>query len=326
MSKISVITPIYRTEKYLDKCLQSLVCQTLQDIEFIWIDNQANDICKKIIAKYENYRPNIQVIHLDKNVGYNGAMRLGLERATGDFVGFCDSDGWLDFDYYETLYSKVSTNTDVVYCEYVMEYPNGNQTFAKFRKNYIEKARGGLLDVIPTGSVWNAIFKKDFLLQNNINFSTSKNSIYKDNYFAIQAAWFAQYPEIVDGLYYHYVQRHNSTINDISLSKQQSSTYELLEEIFSTLPFENVSEEQEKIVVDYLLRSLSVFSLKKLPSNTKWLSNSKYYQEQYKKCKAFSYPSFGQRIFSISEHYSKPYKKIRLLGFSFKLKQKKGTL
>ena len=88
MPKISVITPIYNTEKYLDKCLASLSSQTLQDIEFIWVDNAANDRCKEIIAKYQDARPNIKVIHLEKNVGYSGAMNLGLDIASGEFIGF----------------------------------------------------------------------------------------------------------------------------------------------------------------------------------------------------------------------------------------------
>ncbi len=324
MPKISVITPIYQTEQYLDKCLQSLVSQTLSDIELIWIDNEANETCKKIIDKYENFHPNIKVIHLDKNIGYSGAMNLGLELASGDFIGFCDSDDWLDKDYYEALYSKVNSNTDVVYCEYIMEYPNNTQTFVRFRKNEIDSHKGALLDVIPAGSIWNAIFKKEFLQQYNIRFSTSKNSAYKDNYFAIQAAWFAQHPEIVEGTYYHYVQRRNSTINDISQSKKKSSTYELLEEIFSILSFENISAKEEKIVIDYLLRSLFIFTLNTLPENAAWLTNSQYYQTQRKKCKSFSYPTFLQRLFSVSHHLTKPLKKIRFLGLSFKIKQKKG--
>ena len=86
--KISVITPIYKTEQYLDKCLTALVNQTLPDIEFVWIDNGASDECRNIIAKYADKHQHIKVVHLLQNKGYGGAMNAGLEVATGDYIGF----------------------------------------------------------------------------------------------------------------------------------------------------------------------------------------------------------------------------------------------
>ena len=122
MLKVSVITPIYKTEQYLEKLL-SLVAQTLEDIEFIWVDNGANDECREIIKKYETKRPNIKVIHLETNKGYGGAMNAGLDVAEGDYIGFCDSDDWVDVDYYEKLYSATHDGEfDVVYTEYQMEF------------------------------------------------------------------------------------------------------------------------------------------------------------------------------------------------------------
>lgn len=81
MVKVSVITPIYKTEQYLERCLNSLVKQTLLDIEFIWIDNGASDECRKIMEKYALCRPFIKIIHLEENIGYGGAMNKGLEIA-----------------------------------------------------------------------------------------------------------------------------------------------------------------------------------------------------------------------------------------------------
>ena len=123
--KISVITPIYKTEQYLDKCLTSLVNQTLPDIEFVWVDNGASDECRNIIAKYADKHPHIKVVHLLQNKGYGGAMNAGLEVATGDYIGFCDSDDWVDTDYFEKLYNAAAqNNANIAFTEYLLEYPD----------------------------------------------------------------------------------------------------------------------------------------------------------------------------------------------------------
>ena len=130
--KVSVITPIYKTEKDLDKCLESLIAQTLPDIEFIWIDNAASDECRDIMKKYLDKRPGIKVITLAENVGYCGAMNKGLSVAQGDYVGFCDSDDYVDVDYYEKLYTKAAQeNADVVYCGVIWEYKNKTRFILK---------------------------------------------------------------------------------------------------------------------------------------------------------------------------------------------------
>ena len=322
--KISIITPIYKTEKYLDKCLSSLVSQTLDDIEFIWIDNAANDECRDIISKYANKRSNIKVINLTENVGYSGAMNLGIKEASGKFVGFCDSDDWVDEDYYEKLYSKVKSNTDVVYCEFVSEYPDGHKKYKKFRKTELSECKCALLEALAAGSIWNAIFSNKLIKENNIHFSLSKNSIYKDNYFAIQAAYHAKYPELLNNMYYHYVQRPGSTINNLSLDQQAESAYELLQEIFSIDYIALAAESEQRIISEFLLATLPVHLLKKFPSEMKPITNTVYFKELYKRVTAFSNPTIMQRIFSIADHIYKPYRKIRFLGLSIKLKTKKG--
>ena len=324
MPKISVITPIYNTEVYLEKCLAHLVGQTLTDMEFIWVDNAANDKCKEIISKYEHSRPNIKVIHLQKNVGYSGAMNIGLEQATGEFVGFCDSDDWVDEDYYEKLYSKVKNNTDVVYCEFVSEYPDGREKYKKFRKEKVNNCKCALLDVLAAGSIWNAIFSNKLIKENNIHFSLSKNSIYKDNYFAVQAAYHAKHPVLLDNVYYHYVQRPGSTINNLSLDQQAESTYELLQEIFSIDYIASAGENEQKIIAEFLFSSLPLHLLKHFPSEMKSMTDTVCFKEFYKKSTAYSNPTIMQRLFSITDHVCKPYRRVHFFGLSLKLKIKKG--
>lgn len=322
MPKISIITPIYKTKNYLEKCLQSQIGQSLGELEFIWIDNGADEACRQIITKYDHQRPNIKVIHLQDNIGYSGALNLGLTKATGDFVAFCDSDDWLDKDYYERLYSAADKNTEIIYCNYILEDRSGSKKYVHLLRPDLPKSRGALLTALPTGTIWNALFNTQFIKNNNIHFSPNKNSTYKDIYFAVQAAWLAKNVKIATDVYYHYVQHVGST-TDISRRKQTLSACELIQEICSLGILKGAGSEEIETLTDFLMRAIPWVSPESLPSDCCFRD---CYTEKYKHYRAFSYPSFWQRIFSISEHYSKPYKKIRFLGFNFKLKQKKGTL
>lgn len=116
---VSVITPVYNTAAYLEKCLGSLIRQTLPGIELIWVDNGADEQCRRILQQHQNLRPGIKVIHLPENRGYSGAMNAGLEQASGKYVGFVDSDDWVDDDYFEELYRCAEENgCDIVYTNY----------------------------------------------------------------------------------------------------------------------------------------------------------------------------------------------------------------
>lgn len=316
MPKVSVITPIYNTEAYLEKCLFHLVGQTLADMEFIWVDNAANDKCKEIISKYERSRPNIKVIHLQKNVGYSGAMNLGLEKATGDFIGFCDSDDWVDDNYYEQLYSEVSEGTDAVYCGYMAEYPKKKKV-TELRQS---AASVNALDVLISGTVWNGIYKNELIRQTGTSFNKNGKSIYRDMVFAAQFGCFAQKFKIADNTYYHFMKRKGSTTDNLPLSVRTTAAYEILEEIFANPKMALLEKDKLVSLSDFLMRSLPLTALKKFPKEAEVLVSLDHFKQMYKQTKAFSYPSFWQRIYSVSHHISKPVKRIRLLGLSVKVK------
>ena len=115
--KVSIIVPVYNVESYLDKCLNSLVNQTLKDIEIIVINDGSTDNSQKIIDKYSKKYKNI--INITKeNGGVSEARNLGLEKASGEYIGFLDSDDWIEPDMYELMYQKAKTeNFDIVACD-----------------------------------------------------------------------------------------------------------------------------------------------------------------------------------------------------------------
>ncbi len=123
MPKISVIIPIYKVEKYIERCVRSLFEQTLEDIEYIFIndctpDNSIN-ILNEIIEEYPKRKKQIQIVETSQNSGQAIVRRLGMSLATGDFIIHCDSDDWIEKNMYNLLYNKaVSENLDFTFCDY----------------------------------------------------------------------------------------------------------------------------------------------------------------------------------------------------------------
>ena len=118
-TKVSVIVPVYNTEKYLEKCLNSLVQQTLDEIEIIVVDDGSPDNSQAIISKYAEQYPNKIISLKKKNGGLGDARNFGLEYAAGEFIGFVDSDDWVDTKMYETMYKEAINGYDIVLCDYI---------------------------------------------------------------------------------------------------------------------------------------------------------------------------------------------------------------
>ena len=124
MNKISVIVPVFNSEKYLKNCLDSIVNQTLKDIEIILIDDGSTDNSLEIIKQYSSLYNNIKYCS-KKNEGQAIARNLGINMATGEFIAFVDSDDYIETNMFETLYNNAILNeSDIVVCDYVEEYKN----------------------------------------------------------------------------------------------------------------------------------------------------------------------------------------------------------
>ena len=120
MSKVSIILPIYKVEKYLTKCLDSLINQTLSDIEIICIDDCSPDNSIRILREYALKDERIKIINLKENIGAAGARNKGLEVAKGEYLGFVDPDDYIDLNFYEELYKKaLEDGADIVKAEII---------------------------------------------------------------------------------------------------------------------------------------------------------------------------------------------------------------
>ena len=116
--KVSIIVPVYNVEKYLDRCMESLLNQTLKDIEIILVDDGSPDNCPQMCDEYAKKDSRVKVVH-KANAGLGYARTSGLEVATGEYVAFVDSDDYVDLDAYQTMYNEaVRENADYVCCGY----------------------------------------------------------------------------------------------------------------------------------------------------------------------------------------------------------------
>ena len=137
MNKISIIIPIYNVEQYLPQCLDSIINQTYKNLEIILINDGSTDNSGKICDNYAKVDNRIHVFH-KKNEGVTSARNLGLDKCTGDFIGFVDPDDFIELNMYEILYNEQQrTNADIVWCNYLLYYSANNQLLGEINSNIV---------------------------------------------------------------------------------------------------------------------------------------------------------------------------------------------
>lgn len=198
---VSIIIPIYNVEKYLPRCLESVINQTLKNIEIILVDDGSPDNCSKICDDYKEKDERIKVIH-KRNEGLGYARNSGLAIASGEYVAFVDSDDFIESNMYEELYDYAKkTKADTCLCGYkkidndgnIEYFPNplGNNVYEKdevINKVLLEMlgTKPGYKDDTSIGmSVWKGIYSNKIILENNIEFCSERQFCSEDIIFDI---------------------------------------------------------------------------------------------------------------------------------------------
>lgn len=185
--KVSIIVPIYNVAEYLPKCLDSLINQTLKEIEIICIDDKSTDTSVEILKDYEKKDNRIKVIYNEQNQGTGTSRNKGLEIAKGEYIGFIDSDDWVSLDYFESLYlnakkekAEVSATSNVVY--YYDEIKQYKAITKIERKKIIKTIRDKSKALNVSLSACVRIYSNEFLQRYGIKFE--KNSYGEDLNFS----------------------------------------------------------------------------------------------------------------------------------------------
>lgn len=219
--KISIIIPVYNVESYISRCLDSVICQTYQNIECILVDDCGSDKSIELLnEKLKSYSGNIdfKIIGHKKNRGISAARNTGTEAATGDYVYYLDSDDYISVDALELLAEPLETEKyDIVIGEYVsvgasVVFKPICTTYKMSKKN--SEIRNAYFNKQWYMMAWNKLIRRDFLIKNKIKFL--EGIIHEDNLWSFQLACKAESMAIVDAITYIYYRHPNSIMANLN--------------------------------------------------------------------------------------------------------------
>ena len=283
--KVSVIIPVYNTENYLRKCLDSVCNQTLKDIEIICINDCSTDSSLEILKEYSSKDSRIKLIDFKENKGAAVARNTGIDEAQGVYIGFVDSDDFIDLDFYEKLYKKaVETNADAVKGKIKIHSDSPNVEKEVFYDNN---------DDIKTNKAYfyhsfsTAIYNTNFIKTNNIHFPEGLN-YFEDPYFSILATLHYKKIKTVDNTKYYYVTREYSACTKQNEKRfcDEKKAISLLIDIINK---SKITKEQYLITFGFLIRQVVNMYYNVIETNYNkdyldfclWVySNCKYPKEQ----------------------------------------------
>lgn len=230
MPRISIIVPCYNVEKYLEKCLDSLIGQTLQDIEIIPVDDGSPDTSGAICDRYAAQDQRVKPIH-KQNGGVSAARNDGLAAATGDYVFFCDGDDWMPADACQLLWQEAErTDADVIFGDIWRSWDRKDEYMCLFAQPFCSADSGFIRELIRTnfyytycpsvpeqdpadgcyGGPWNKIVKRSLLLKENIRFDMRVKGIYDDVLYSAYVLAAAKIVAYIGKPVYNYRQVGNS--------------------------------------------------------------------------------------------------------------------
>ncbi len=264
MPQISVIVPVYNVGKLVKRCLDSLINQSVKDLEIIIVNDGSTDNSEDYLCPYFD-DPRIKYIKNEINRGLGNARNVGISSSQGEFISFVDSDDWIDLDLYKVmLENAVSTNSDIIICGIQNEYENcisSKERYSYIFPNEISKekaisllSRSEANNYMISPVVWNKIYKRTLLTENNVTFL--ENSYWEDNLFSFQIFTKTNKISIVPHICYHYYQREQSITNTFSKKHIDDLiiAYKMLK---SFLKENSIDTKYQKEFYSYLDRAIS---------------------------------------------------------------------
>lgn len=256
MPKVSIIVPIYNVEKYLKRCIDSLIEQTLDDIQIILVNDGSTDNSGKIAKEYA-IKHQDKIIYLEKeNGGLSDARNYGLPYATGEYIAFLDSDDYIDKEAYKAMYDKVKQeNADYIECDFIWEYPN--KLKEDKRVDYTNKKE--MLAFVRVVA-WNKLIKREIIEENKFKFP--KGLRYEDVEFTYKLIPHLNKVSYIDKCFIHYTQRENSIAN--VQNARTAEIFTILDDVISYYKENEFYKEYEDELEYNYARYLLCSSLKRI--------------------------------------------------------------
>lgn len=355
MPKVSIIIPVYNVEKYLKECLDSVIKQTLQDIEIICVNDGSTDNSLHILKEYSQNDSRIKII--DKpNSGYGDSMNKGLDMATGEYIGIVEPDDYVELDMFEILYNTAnSLHVDFVKSDFYTFNEDLIQHYTKL--DYKEKYYNKILNLKNDKKIfnlgmntWTGIYNKNFLDKNNIKYNTTPGARYQDQGFWFQTMIFSKSFIILNKAFYHYrFFQSNSTNNPNGydwIKIEYQHIYDILNKNTDLKQY-YIKEFQHFKFCNYLFNYLKLDKKRKKAylkdfqnefinvMNKDEIDKSVFSEYEYNLLtlliknpnkfyhKLLNRMTLAQKIFSVKNSKERTHKIITICGIKFKIKRKK---
>ncbi len=312
---ISIIVPVYNTEKYLEKCIDSILNQTYVDFEIIIINDCSLGNADEIIKKYSDKRIKYIKNKTNKGIGYN--RNLGIKKSKGDYICFIDSDDYIREDFLELMYNKcISDKLDLCICDYNYVYDNGKikeVILESFSNTNLDKTPKLLID-IPLGPC-NKMYNKKMIIDNNLEFS--ENLKYEDVSFVASTLFYSKNIGKVDKALNYFSVHENSetTVRDdrvFDIFKQ----LDIVKNIFKYEKNLYLNELIVSVLLNYTIQQryqvVDNISDKFIDDAFDYLDKNKinYKKSLYIKNRPF-YKSFIEKNKNLSKLYCRIYRKLK---------------
>jgi glycosyltransferase involved in cell wall biosynthesis len=261
--KVSIIVPIYNVEKYLSRCLDSLLAQTLKEIEIVAVNDGSDDTSLEILRDYESRDSRIKVIN-KPNGGVSSARNEGIKFASGDYLGFADPDDWVEFEMYEEMHKNaIKEKVDIVMCSYIREFENHSKIKdfklpskvhyrdEEVKINVLRRLIGPLNEEIANpelldawGTVWSKLYRAEIIKKNSIGFlDLNKIGTNEDTLFNIETFYHAKSFLFINTPFYHYWRANRTSVTSGFKPNLMNQWVYLFTYIENFLSVKNMSED-----------------------------------------------------------------------------------
>ena len=250
--KISVIIPVYNTEKYLSRCLDSIVNQTYKNLEIICINDGSTDNSLEILKKYAKKDKRIKVL-TQVHAGQSVARNYGLKKVSGYYIGFIDSDDYIDLNYYECLYNLIKeNNADIAMCG--MKFVDEDKISDNITPNIVTKDFVKKIENLPNGSCCDKLFKTS--LFKNLSFPVGR--YYEDNIVLLKSIFYSNIMVFTNSVSYYYFINYLGTCRttNIKITKKRDE-----DKLYSAEKMMNFVKThgfgKSKSVKDFIVRTVA---------------------------------------------------------------------
>lgn len=297
---VSVIVPVYNSEKYIKRCIESLICQNYKDIEIILVDDGSIDRSGEICDEYSKKDSRVITIH-KKNGGVSSARNVGLKSAKGDFITFCDSDDWVEKDIYETLVNAINeSHSEIACCKYITENLNLSNKYLETKLINPEAAVKLVINNNEYGGyLWNKMFSRNVIYDKELILFNQDIHILEDQLFVIRAISNCKKVSIIDNRLYHYEQNEGSALNS-RMSEKSISQTTARELIYLELKSKGMSNEVLYLAWSELIKSCGLI-LKKIVFNNIVKDKKKYIKQVKKTINKHKKDFYIKKDFSIKD-------------------------